>query len=100
MPVEGRRLTSVTLFKKLKVGRLVMSLRTPEKIEKLQQKLYAKAKQEPNFRFYLLYDKIYREDIIIFAWCICRRKNGAAGVIQDMPVKRVSGSGRAAKWAT
>lgn len=57
-----------------------MSLTTPEKIETLQRKLYAKAKAEPGFRFYLLYDKIYRTDILAHAYDLAKANKGAAGV--------------------
>ena len=56
-----------------------MSLKTPEKIRKLQRTFYAKAKEEPHYRFYLLYDKIYREDILEFSYRKCKAKGGTAG---------------------
>jgi RNA-directed DNA polymerase len=59
---------------------LAMSLATPEKIRILQRKLYRKAKAEPAFRFYLLYDKICREDILRHAYALARENAGAAGV--------------------
>ena len=59
---------------------MVMSLETPEKIRSLQRKLYCKAKSEPAFRFYLLYDKICREDVLGHAYALARANAGAPGV--------------------
>ena len=57
-----------------------MSLTTPEKIETLRRKLYVKAKAEPDFRFYQLYDKIYRPDILAHAYDLAQANDGAPGV--------------------
>lgn len=57
-----------------------MSLTTPDTIRTLQRKLYAKAKQEPAYRFYALYDKISREDILSHAWRLVRANRGSPGV--------------------
>lgn len=57
-----------------------MKLETPERIRTLQRKLYRKAKQEPGFRFYALYDKIYRADILEFAYRLVRAGKGSPGI--------------------
>ncbi|MCP3952236.1 MAG: group II intron reverse transcriptase/maturase [Desulfobacterales bacterium] len=52
----------------------------PEKLSSLRQKLYRKAKQEPKFRFYVLYDRIFRRDVLTSAYRISHAKKGASGV--------------------
>jgi RNA-directed DNA polymerase len=55
-------------------------LKTPEKIRELQRKLYRKAKQEKEYRFYLLYDKVYRMDILNHAYNLVKANKGAPGI--------------------
>ena len=80
MPAEGRALTSGALSTTARRRRLAMSLATPEQIRSLQRKPYLKAKAEPAFRFYLLYDKVCREDILRHAYALARANGGAPGV--------------------
>jgi hypothetical protein len=62
----------------VKEGRL-SDLETPDSVRKLQTVLHAKAKAEPEFRFYLLYDKVYRSDVLSHAYDRCKANGGAAG---------------------
>jgi RNA-directed DNA polymerase len=79
MPAEGRGLSSEPTRKAGRDRRLG-SLSTPESVQRLRTALHAKAKGEPGFRFYVLYDKIYRQDVLEHAYACCRANKGAAGV--------------------
>ena len=57
-----------------------MSLKPPEKVGKLQAALHDKAKRSPSYRFYLLYDKVYRADVLGYAYRLCRANGGSPGV--------------------
>lgn len=56
------------------------NLATPSSVRKLRRALHVKAKADPDFRFYALYDKLYREDILAHAYAKCRANRGAPGV--------------------
>jgi group II intron reverse transcriptase/maturase len=58
----------------------MMSLPTLDTVQKLQAALHAKAKGDSNYRFYSLYDKVYRMDVLWAAWRRCRTNGGVAGV--------------------
>jgi len=75
----GKGLWFEALLKKGRIRRLG-NLETPDTIRSLQRKLYLKAKSEPEYRFYLLYDKLYRGDILLHAYRLARANGGASGV--------------------
>ena len=74
-----------------------MSLATPSKIRELQIKLYRKAKNAPEYRFYILYDKIYREDILAHAYALARANKGAPGV-DGQTFEQIESAGLAEWW--
>src|SRR6202166_5322092 len=80
MPGEGRGLSWKQTQEVTKTEGLAMSLATPESVQKLQTALHDKAKRSPDFRFYALYDKVYRKDVLTFAYKCCKANGGAAGV--------------------
>jgi len=84
MPVEGRNLSWKLTQEVTKTEGLAMSLTTPESVQKLQAALHDKAKKSPDFRFYALYDKVYRKDVLTFAYECCKANGGAAGVDGQM----------------
>ena len=76
-----------------------MSLQTPDSVRRLQRTLYVKAKNEPAYRFYLLYDKVYRDDILTHAYQLSRAARGArtAGV-DGVTFADIEAAGGAAAW--
>src|SRR5258707_14664749 len=80
MPVEGRNLCWKPTQEVTKTEGLAMNLATPESVQKLQAALHDKAKKSPDFRFYALYDKVFRKDVLTFAYECCKANGGAAGV--------------------
>ncbi len=69
------------------------NLATPKSVQKLQTALHAKAKAEAGYRFYALYDKISRDDILAHAYAQCRSNKGAPGVDrQDLRTSKLTGS--------
>ena len=73
-----------------------MSLEPPEKLRSLQGKLYDKAKAEPDYRFYLLYDKLYRADILAHAYALAKA-NGSAPGPDGMTFEAIEASCRACR---
>src|SRR5215467_13360994 len=79
-PGPTRRLSWKETQEATKTEGLVSNLTTPDSVQKLQTALHDKAKESPSFRFHALYDKVYRKDVLTFAYACCKAKGGAAGV--------------------
>src|ERR1700677_242949 len=80
MPAEGRGLGSMSASYVTDIQEIGMSLIPPVKVGKLQTALHTKAKNSPGYRFYALYDKLYRRDILEWAFLRCLHNGGAPGV--------------------
>jgi RNA-directed DNA polymerase len=80
MPGEGRDLGSRSSEGSGESREIGVSLTPPPKVRKLQETLHAKAKGAPSYRFYALYDKLYRADVLFYAFHCCQANQGAAGV--------------------
>src|ERR1700733_14430487 len=80
MPVEGRGLGSRSASDVTDIQEIGVSLIPPATVGKLQTTLHTKAKNSSDYRFYALYDKLYRRDILTFALVRCRKNGGAPGV--------------------
>jgi RNA-directed DNA polymerase len=71
----------------------VATLATPERIRELQRALYLRAKREPRFRAYALYDKLYRPDILAHAYALAKANRGAPGP-DGVSFEEIEGAGR------
>src|SRR6266446_8998383 len=80
MPGEGRDLSSRSNVRSGESREIGVSLAPPAKVQKLQETLHAKAKRAPSYRFYALYDKLYRSDVLFYAFLSCQANQGAAGI--------------------
>ena len=77
--MEGRSVSSRPTQQVARDRRLG-NLATPGSVQALRTALHTKAKAEPGYRFYTLYDKVIREDVLAYAYACCKSNHGAAGV--------------------